>query len=155
MKRIITLVAALALGLCCRAQVIRVGSPEELPYINDLESVEVLGRIPIFFEHGSLEVRSFEATEVREVIKLLDAHKDYMIMLRGWCSPADSDKVNEYRSFHRANAVGKYLVNHGLDGRRIIDMDGMGTDKTVKDKNLYDMARRVDILIVKELKENN
>lgn len=148
-KLIISLMAAM---VCCFSHAQTDNEPDNTPYITDLSKVEVLGRIPIFFERRSLEVREMEGDEVKAIIKMLDEHKDYMIELQGWCSPMDSDSDNEYRSFYRANAVGKYLVAHGLDGRRIIDIDGMGTDKSVTDKNLYDMARRVDILIVKELK---
>ncbi len=122
---------------------------DEMPVTRDLSSVVELGRIPVYFDHGSLQVKPLEADEIREIIRLLDEHKDYMIELYGWCSPASSDKVNEYRSFYRANAVGEYLVKNGLDGRRIIDIDGMGTDKSVTSKDMYDSARRVDIVIVR------
>lgn len=148
-KMIITLVAVFA---CCLSYAQTSPEPDNTPYITDLSKVEVLGRIPIFFERRSLEVQEMEGTEVKEIIRLLDAHPDYMLELHGWCSPMDKDEDNEYRSFYRANSVGKYLVAHGLDGRRIIDVDGFGADKSVTDKDLYDSARRVDILIVKELK---
>ncbi len=73
----------------------------------------------IFFDFGSATLRPESEEELERLLRLLEAHPDMKIEIRGHTDDVGTEAANQALSEARARAVFDWLVAHGIDASRL------------------------------------
>ena len=106
----------------------------------------------IYFATGKSEVLPQSYMELRRLTELLEAHPTMHIELRGHTDGQGTREFNQRLSEARAEAVANYLVEHGIDRRRLTSV-GYGESRPIDTNDTPEgrrRNRRVEYLIVHE-----
>ena len=105
----------------------------------------------IFFDFGKADVRDQAMPELEDVAKALKADPNAVVELQGFADSRGSDVYNYRLTRDRVDAVTRYLVQQGIELRRIYAV-GMGKaprDNGGKaDREALARSRRVDIVLL-------
>jgi len=96
----------------------------------------------VYFRHDSaeLDIQALNAIE-KTIDRLKGKHE---IVLRAYCSNVGNVEYNKQLALRRAESVKEHIRGIGI--RRPIKIEAIGID-TNRDKKVFDMARRVQIII--------
>jgi outer membrane protein OmpA-like peptidoglycan-associated protein len=108
--------------------------------------------MPIQFVRDREEMTPLGQAYAAEMVRLLGAQGDPRVLLVGHTDPDGSDPYNDKLSLRRAQAVRRYLVEHGYPGGNV-DADGRGRRQPLVLANasdyskaqIYRMLRRVEL----------
>lgn len=103
------------------------------------------------FETGSdvIKDESFEALD--NLARLLNAKKNYLVSIEGHTDNIGDPAINLSLSKRRAQAVKKYLISKGIDGKRLF-ADGFGSSRPIASNAAPEgrkKNRRVEFLIMR------
>ena len=105
----------------------------------------------VFFDFGKADVRDQAMPELEDVAKALKADPNAVVELQGFADSRGSDLYNYRLTRDRVDAVTRYLVQQGIELRRIYAV-GMGKaprDNGGKaDREALARSRRVDIVLL-------
>ena len=105
----------------------------------------------VFFDFGKADVRDQAMPELEDVAKALKADPYAVVELQGFADSRGSDLYNYRLTRDRVDAVTRYLVQQGIELRRIYAV-GMGKaprDNGGKaDREALARSRRVDIVLL-------
>lgn len=104
----------------------------------------------IYFAFDSYSIAETETGNLNRILALLREHPDVKVTLSGWGDTYGSKEANDRISFLRADAVKRWLVEHGVDASRI-EIEGMGSDPNAGTPK---KARRVDTNEQKRKEDN-
>ncbi|MEN8120905.1 MAG: OmpA family protein [Bacteroidota bacterium] len=104
----------------------------------------------LFFVTGKSEINEWSHPELLRLIDLLKEHKTMEVEIAGHTDDVGSDKVNNKLSLERANAVKTYIVNKGIDAKRLTAKGYGKTKPYVSNKTAEGRKknRRVDFTIL-------
>ncbi len=100
-------------------------------------------------DKSELKTASYESLD--EVIRVLNAYQENKVLIEGHTDSVGSKAVNKKVSMERATAVRDYIVNHGIDMKRITVI-GCGEEKPIASNRTragQAANRRVEIIILK------
>jgi outer membrane protein OmpA-like peptidoglycan-associated protein len=105
----------------------------------------------VYFDFGKADVRDQAMPELDDVAKALKADPNAVVELQGFADARGSDLYNYRLTRDRVDAVTRYLVQQGIELRRIYAV-GMGKapqDSAGKaDREALAKSRRVDIVLL-------
>ena len=105
----------------------------------------------VFFDFGKADVRDQAMPELEDVAKALRADPNAVVELQGFADSSGSDLYNYRLTRDRVDAVTRYLVQQGIELRRIYAV-GMGKAPREKngkaDRETLARSRRVDIVLL-------
>jgi outer membrane protein OmpA-like peptidoglycan-associated protein len=105
----------------------------------------------VYFDFGKADVRDQAMPELEDVAKALKADPNAVVELQGFADARGSDLYNYRLTRDRVEAVTRYLVQQGIELRRIYAV-GMGKapqDNGGKaDREALAKSRRVDIVLL-------
>ena len=105
----------------------------------------------VFFDFGKADVRDQAMPELEDVAKALKADPNAVVELQGFADSSGSDLYNYRLTRDRVDAVTRYLVQQGIELRRIYAV-GMGKAPREKDgkadREALARSRRVDIVLL-------
>ncbi len=73
----------------------------------------------IFFEVDKYDLKEKSRTELNKTVRLLESNPSLRIEISGHTDNSGSDTHNQQLSLNRARAVYQYLVDHGIDPKRL------------------------------------
>lgn len=88
-------------------------------YIVPIEHAKQIRLNNIFFETGSAKLQIESTSELDRLVKLLKQYADYQIKLEGHTDDVGDEEYNLRLSEERAKAVRDYLIQKGIDPKRI------------------------------------
>jgi outer membrane protein OmpA-like peptidoglycan-associated protein len=105
----------------------------------------------VFFDFGKADVRDQAMPELEDVAKALKADPNAVVELQGFADSSGSDLYNYRLTRDRVDAVTRYLVQQGIELRRIYAV-GMGKAARERDgkadREALARSRRVDIVLL-------
>ncbi len=115
---------------------------------NKLMSLETKS---VYFDFGKADVRDQAMAELEDVAKALKADPNAVVELHGFADSRGSDVYNYRLTRDRVDAVTRYLVQQGIELRRIYAV-GMGKatqeSGAKADRDALSKSRRVDIVLL-------
>jgi outer membrane protein OmpA-like peptidoglycan-associated protein len=104
----------------------------------------------VFFDHDKDVIRLDESDNaITKIYTALVEDPDATVLLTGWASATSStDAYNQELSARRCQSISDRLVAMGIAFTRV-NIDPSGKDFHLDDVSLHDLARRVEMLIVK------
>ncbi|APR79569.1 Flagellar motor rotation protein MotB [Minicystis rosea] len=116
------------------------GCPKFIRRISGSTEIQLLKNIE--FATGKAVILNKSFPIVDEVVRLMKVNQDIKhLAIEGHTDNRGSDELNERLSNDRANAVMKYLVEHGIDGGRL-SAKGYGPKRPLADNNTNDGRQR-------------
>ncbi|SFV75263.1 Outer membrane protein [hydrothermal vent metagenome] len=106
----------------------------------------------IYFEYGSSKLTNNSKRLVDMIIAKLKHDKNLKLKLTGYTDNLGPKRRNEIRSKSRADTVKRYLIAHGIDGRRI-SVFGMGESNPIASNATPEgrsLNRRVEFKFIDE-----
>ncbi len=106
----------------------------------------------IFFEFDKAELLPQSKLELQRLMKLLNAYPGMIIAIEGHTDSTGTYEYNMALSQRRAEAVYKYLIEHGISKERIAEVKGYGYTRPVAPNDTEENRaknRRVEIKIVR------
>ena len=127
------------------------------PYILEIKMkrIEVGGTVVlrnVFFESGSYGLLPESIVELQKLIEFMNMNKTVVIEIEGHTDNVGSEQMNQKLSESRAKEVFNYLVNNGIDKKRIL-FKGYGFAKPVSSNDTPEgraLNRRTEFVIVKK-----
>jgi outer membrane protein OmpA-like peptidoglycan-associated protein len=105
----------------------------------------------IFFDTGKSELKNESVSELEKVRELLIANIDLKVQINGHTDNTGNAVTNRLLSLERAEAVVKYLVEHGIDPTRL-SAKGFGSEKPLvsndDETSGREINRRTEIEII-------
>ncbi len=104
----------------------------------------------IFFDFDSYEIRDDMKDRLQKDAQLLLAHPEWKVELQGNCDERGSSEYNLALGEKRALMVKRYLLNLGLDPRRLTTVS-FGEERPLAkghNEKAWALNRRVDLVIV-------
>jgi len=105
----------------------------------------------VYFDFGKADVRDQAMPELEDVAKALKADPNAVVELQGFADSRGSDLYNYRLTRERVEAVTRYLVQQGIELRRIYAV-GMGKAPSENggkaDREALAKSRRVDIVLL-------
>lgn len=105
----------------------------------------------VYFDFGKAHVRDQTMAELEDVAKALKADPNAVVELHGFADSRGSDVYNYRLTRDRVDAVTRYLVQQGIELRRIYAV-GMGKapqeSGAKADRDALSKSRRVDIVLL-------
>jgi OmpA-OmpF porin, OOP family len=111
-------------------------------------SVVVLNNI--FFDTDKYEIKEKSTAELSKIVKFLNDNPKVRIQISGHTDNVGSAEYNKQLSLRRATAVYQYLIDKGIDKKRVL-YKGFGSEKPIADNNTEDgrqLNRRIDFSII-------
>ena len=105
----------------------------------------------IIFQLGESELQPESFTELDKLVKQLKKYQQVEILLEGHTDITGDAEENIQLSLDRVNSCKKYLVNKGIEGRRI-ETKGYGSTRPLKrsgNEKEREINRRVEFKIIK------
>jgi outer membrane protein OmpA-like peptidoglycan-associated protein len=116
------------------------GCPKFIKRISGSTEIQLLKNIE--FATGKAVILSKSFPIVDEVVRLLKVNVDIKhLAIEGHTDNRGSDELNERLSNDRANAVMKYIIEHGVDAGRL-SAKGWGPKRPLADNNTADGRQR-------------
>jgi outer membrane protein OmpA-like peptidoglycan-associated protein len=106
------------------------GGPRSL--YDDLMSEGFFSTTGILFASGSAAIRPESTPTLDAVLELLEDHSDVSLLIEGHTDSEGDDASNQTLSEQRADAVRRYLAEHGVDAARLESV-GHGESQPVAD----------------------
>ena len=107
----------------------------------------------IYFETDRAAIRPASDGVLDEIAQVLEAHPELIkIRIEGHTDSFGSERTNRELSRRRAVAVRAYLIDHGVDARRLV-AEGLGSEDPIADNDTEEgraKNRRVAFTIVSE-----
>jgi outer membrane protein OmpA-like peptidoglycan-associated protein len=106
----------------------------------------------VHFDFGKSDIRPDSRPVLNEAAEILEENPDVRISVEGYTDAIGSDAYNEQLSLRRAEAVFRYLVNHGISPERM-DVTGYGKRHPVADNGTEAgraQNRRVELHVLTE-----
>jgi outer membrane protein OmpA-like peptidoglycan-associated protein len=106
----------------------------------------------VHFDFDKSSIRPDSRPTLDEAVDVLQEHKSVRIAVEGYTDSAGSDLYNEKLSVRRAEAVFRYLVNHGIAPERM-EVIGYGETRPVADNDTEAgrmQNRRVELHVVEQ-----
>lgn len=101
----------------------------------DLERIESGSNVVlnnIFFEFDSFEIKPESFSEINKVIRFLNENPRLSIEITGHTDNQGSEQYNLQLSRNRAQAVVRYLIDHGISAKRV-NFKGAGSSSPIAD----------------------
>ena len=103
----------------------------------------------VFFDHDKDNVKDSELNTIYKIYDVLQKNPEYRLEVKGFASPTKSSaSYNQKLSERRTKAVLEKLKTMGMDMSKVI-YKSYGKDLARKDISVHDVARRVEMLLVK------
>lgn len=125
------------------------------PIVVDIElekiktgSVVVLNNI--FFDTDKYELKEKSTPELQKMLRLLNENPQVRIQVSGHTDNVGASDYNQQLSLKRATSVYQYLIDHGVDRKRVL-FQGFGATRPVADNNTEagrQQNRRIEVAIV-------
>lgn len=125
------------------------------PIVVDIElekiktgSVVVLNNI--FFDTDKYELKEKSTPELQKMLRLLNENPQVRIQVSGHTDNVGASDYNQQLSLKRATSVYQYLIDHGVDKKRV-QFKGFGATRPVADNNTEagrQQNRRIEVAIV-------
>lgn len=104
----------------------------------------------VFFDHDKDVIRDTELNAIYKAYAELDENPDYKLIIKGFASPTSSSAdYNQKLSERRTNTLKIKFIKMGIDESRITT-GSYGKDLARDAEIVHDVARRVELLIVKK-----
>jgi outer membrane protein OmpA-like peptidoglycan-associated protein len=104
----------------------------------------------VFFDHDKYVIRDTELNAIYKVYTELVKYDLYSLVIKGYASPtSSSDEYNKKLSENRSNVLYQKYIDMGIDSTRI-SFDSYGKDLKKSKENVHDVARRVELIVVKK-----
>lgn len=104
---------------------------------------------PINFEESSADFRNSAYPRLARIIAIANACRDSIISITGHTDASGTDIWNQRLSLRRANAVGDYIVNGGIDRGRL-RVSGVGSTVPIANNDTRygrSLNRRIEIIM--------
>ncbi|MBS1903213.1 MAG: OmpA family protein [Bacteroidetes bacterium] len=108
-------------------------------------------RLLVFFDFGKDDLRGESVPELDRAVGIMKANPKMRVEIAGYTDNVGSDAVNRDLSLRRANAVRKYLIDHGIEPGRII-AKGYGAENPIAPNDTDEgraSNRRVEFVVKK------
>lgn len=106
----------------------------------------------VFFDHDKFNIKDTELNATYKVYTQLDENKTWTLVIKGFASATtSSDNYNQKLSEKRTNELFEKFVAMGIDKSRI-SFDSFGKDKKRSKQFVHDVARRVELIVMKPSK---
>lgn len=116
------------------------GCPKFIRRISGSTEIQLLKNIEFATGRATILTKSFPIVD--EVVRLMKVNQDIKhLAIEGHTDNRGSDALNEKLSNDRANAVMKYLIEHGIDAGRL-SAQGFGPKRPIADNNTADGRQR-------------
>jgi len=103
----------------------------------------------VFFVHDEHAIRDSELNAIYKVFAELDNNPTWVLCIKGFASPTSSSaEYNQKLSERRSNELYNKFLDMGVDKSRI-SFDSYGKDTVRNKENVHDVARRVELIVVK------
>jgi outer membrane protein OmpA-like peptidoglycan-associated protein len=104
----------------------------------------------VFFDHDKYIIKDSELNAIYKVYSVLQSDESLGLIINGWASPTSStDEYNQKLSENRSKAIYQKYVDMGINPERI-ELDSFGKDFNKEIDNVHDVARRVELIVVKK-----
>lgn len=116
----------------------------------DTEAIKIVGAIPyVSFERGKSVMDEIKyKQELDAIVEILEDNSTVNISIYGWADHTGSESINVELTAERAEALRNYLVNRGIDAKRIKNVEGKGKDTQLTgDAAFSAKARRAEVII--------
>jgi OmpA-OmpF porin, OOP family len=105
----------------------------------------------IFFDTDKYDLKEKSTAELLKVIRFLSDNPGVKIQINGHTDNIGTAEYNNQLSLKRATSVYQYLVDHGVDKKRLVSK-GYGAEMPIADNNSEEgrtLNRRIEIKIVR------
>lgn len=105
----------------------------------------------VYFDFAKADLRDEGMSELADIVKALEADPNAVVELQGFADPRGPDHYNYQLTRERVDAVVRYLVQHGIDVRRVhaVGMGKVTPERGAKqDKEMLAKSRRVELRVV-------
>ncbi len=105
----------------------------------------------IFFDLNKYELKDKSITELDKVLRFLNENPSIRVEISGHTDNAGTPAYNLQLSQKRSQSVAAYLIEHGVDSKRLIQK-GYGADKPLKPNDTEEnrqINRRIEFRVVK------
>jgi outer membrane protein OmpA-like peptidoglycan-associated protein len=104
----------------------------------------------IFFDNDKSVIKSTELNSIYKIFEQLRQDSTLTLVIKGWASPTSSSAdYNLQLSKNRSDEVKSKYTDMGLDASRIT-LDYKGKDYNYSVDNVYDVARRVELILIRK-----
>ena len=104
----------------------------------------------VFFDDDEDVIKNTELNALYKIFEVLRKNDNTSLVIRGWASPTKStDDYNQKLSERRSTRVHDKLVAMGINENRI-SYESFGKDREKGKLAVHDVARRVELIIIKE-----
>lgn len=119
-------------------------------YLPIAEELRLIKLENLIFDRGSSRITPDSFSELDDLARWLDERSDKIIQLEGHTDFQGNDKANMELSQERVDAVKEYLVNKGIDKRRVKTKAFGGTQPITKERTdeAKEMNRRVEVRVI-------
>ncbi len=125
-------------------------APPECPEVDLATALDHAGQVTLYgirFDSDSAQLTAGAEPSLRRILELLDQDPDLHLRIEGHTDALASDRYNLDLSQRRAEAVGAWLVDHGIAADRLVPL-GRGESQPVADNTTSHgrrLNRRVEI----------
>ena len=112
-------------------------------------SVAVLNNI--FFDVDKYDLKDKSVTELEKIIRFLSVNPGVRVEIAGHTDNSGSADYNRQLSERRANSVFTFLIQHGIDKKRMVPK-GYGPDRPIASNDIEEgrsLNRRIEVRIIK------
>ncbi|KJD34254.1 flagellar motor protein MotB [Tamlana nanhaiensis] len=122
-----------------------------------IEAIQNAEFYPIYFDYNKSEIRDIDTNELNRIVNfMVNKYPNMIIKIESFTDSRGSSKYNLKLSQERAESSFNYLVNHGVDPKRIISYKGFGEsnltnncdDNTKCSEEEHQKNRRTDFIII-------
>ncbi len=106
----------------------------------------------IFFDFNKATLRNESILELNRVVEVMNKNPSIIVEIAGHTDDIGSEEFNYELSLRRANAVVNYLIEHGVESKRLIAKGYGKTSPLVPniDEESRQLNRRVEFKIIEE-----
>ena len=116
----------------------------EVPVRANLELEDAMLPYVTFVRGSAVLDEDVNAPALAALVSVLKADLDARFDILGWTDHKGTDKINDPLSEKRAQALRDYLVSHGIDASRIVNVEGHGNYPISGEARFSVIARRAE-----------
>ncbi len=120
---------------------------EEVTDANGLKAVKVTFDSGILFDLNKSEISADSKNELAKFSNVLKTNQDCSVDIYGYTDRSGGDGINVPLSQKRALAVANYLKDCGVSGAQLKNVNGMGSQNPIVDKEVARENRRVEVFL--------
>jgi outer membrane protein OmpA-like peptidoglycan-associated protein len=117
---------------------------------------------PSYFPYNEYSLSEYTKQVLDENIQVIKNNQTLSVVIKGYADSRGSEAYNKNLSLKRAQAVKEYMVENGVNSKRIIAVKGMGEselvnncdDNTECSEDQHQANRRVEISLSNRIKTN-